>query len=81
MIEAILGTRKRNSYYLWQADYFLEIPAGIDSGKILRVRNKGLPYFGRRGYGDLLVHIKVKIPKVSSKAKKILEDLKGELND
>jgi len=81
VIEAILGTEKEIPT-IYGKPIILKIPAGIDSGKILRVRNKGLPYFGRRGYGDLLVHIKVKIPKkVSSKAKKILEDLKGELND
>ena len=55
----------------------LKIPAGITHGEILRVRGKGIPL----GYqtGDLMVKVTVPLPqKLSRKARKLIEDLKGE---
>lgn len=40
----------------------LEIPKGIQSGTILRVRGEGMPLLGRQQRGDLLVEIKVLTP-------------------
>ncbi|MFH1451475.1 MAG: J domain-containing protein, partial [bacterium] len=58
----------------------LKIPAGVDSGEVIRLRGKGTPIFGGRGKGDLMVRVKVKTPKkLSRKAKKLLEELKEEL--
>jgi molecular chaperone DnaJ len=55
----------------------LSVPSGIDSGEILRVRGKGIPF--ERGRGDLLIKIVIKTPKrLSSRVKKIIEDLKKE---
>ncbi len=57
----------------------LKIPAGIDSGEILRIKGKGVPGMRAGGRGDLLIKITVRIPKkLSSRAKKIIEDLKEE---
>jgi len=79
VVEAILGTEIEIPT-IYGKKIIVKIPAGIDSGKVLRVRGKGLPYFGRRDYGDLLVPVKVKIPKkISAKAKKLLEEIKDEL--
>ncbi len=56
----------------------LKIPQGIDSGEILRVRGKGMPH-RQGGRGDLMIKLSVRTPrKVSSKAKKLIEDLKNE---
>jgi molecular chaperone DnaJ len=56
----------------------LKIPAGIDSGEILRVRGRGVP-FQRGGRGDLLIKIYVRTPKkISRNAKELLEKLKKE---
>lgn len=58
----------------------MKIPAGTESGEVLRLRGKGLPYFGGLGHGDLLVKIKVKIPKkISKKAKELLKELDKEV--
>jgi len=58
----------------------LKIPAGIDSGEVLRLREKGIPHdAGRGGRGDLLIKITVKTPKkLSNHVRKIIEDLRKE---
>jgi molecular chaperone DnaJ len=38
------------------------VPAGTQPDTILRLRGKGLPEFGRRRRGDLLVRLKVRVP-------------------
>lgn len=58
----------------------IEIPAGFDLRQRLRVSGKGMPHFGRSGRGDLFVEFDIRSPKkLSSKAKKIAEELKKEL--
>ena len=56
----------------------LKIPAGINHGEILRVRDKGVPTIsGRRG--DLLIRIFVEMPnKLSKKSKEALKTLQDE---
>lgn len=56
----------------------LKIPAGIDSGELLKIKGKGVPAGeGRRG--DLIVKVLVKTPKrLSLKARKLIEELKKE---
>jgi len=57
----------------------LKVPAGTESGKILRVSSKGIPHFSGYGRGNLFVEIQVKIPKkLSKKQKELLEKLKEE---
>jgi len=57
----------------------IKIPSGTQSGTVMRVRGKGVPGGGFMGSGDLLVEIRVTIPKkLSRKAKKALEILKEE---
>lgn len=41
----------------------LKIPAGIQPGKVLRVRNKGVPYLRGGGRGDQMVVVNIAIPK------------------
>ena len=56
----------------------LKIPAGIQSGQILRMRNKGFPRVRRSRSGDQLVKIQVETPKKLSKnARKLFENLAG----
>lgn len=44
-------------------DEKLRIPAGTQSGKVLRLSNKGVPHLKRDGRGDQLVVVSVEIPK------------------
>ena len=54
----------------------LSIPAGIQSGQVLRMRGKGLPELRGSYRGDELVKIQVKTPtKLNSKQKNLLEEL------
>lgn len=58
----------------------LKIPPGIQSGQILRMRNKGLPRVRGNQLGDQLVRIQVVTPKsVSKKESRLIEEL-AELN-
>ncbi len=54
----------------------VKIDAGTQSGKILRLRGKGLPDVNRYGTGDLLVKINVWIPKnIKKEERKLVEKL------
>lgn len=54
----------------------LKIPAGIQSGQILRMRGKGFPKVRGSSRGDQLVRIQVVTPKsLSKKQKKLLEEM------
>ena len=53
----------------------LKIPSGTQNGKLLRIREEGVPVAGERK-GDLYIKILVQVPtKLSSKAKALLEEV------
>jgi len=57
----------------------LTVPAGTESGKILKISSKGIPHFGGYGQGNLFVEFIVKTPKkLTKKQKELLEKLKEE---
>lgn len=56
----------------------IKIPAGINHGEILRVKEKGVP-LGKSKRGDLLIPIKIAIPqKLSKKEKELIVELQKE---
>lgn len=60
----------------------LTIPAGVESGKTLRMRGKGMPSTRHQGRGDLHVRLRVVTPKkISEKAREHLEALAAEWGD
>ncbi len=74
--DALLGATK--NIQILDGTIELKIPAGTNSGTILRVKGKGVPQGGNRR-GDLYVRITVNIPeKLSKEAKKLIEELKKE---
>ena len=55
----------------------VKVPAGIQSGEVLRMKGKGIPHLGRDGRrGDQLVTVRVQTPeKLSREQRKLLEEL------
>lgn len=66
--DAILGTSQEIDTVTGKVR--IKIEAGVQSGKILRLRGKGIPSINGYGKGDLLVHINVWTPKTLSKEQK-----------
>lgn len=59
----------------------IKVEAGVQSGKILRLKGKGLPRIEGYGKGDLLVHINVWTPKnINGEQRKVMEQLQKEQN-
>ncbi len=75
--DAVLGTSAEVPTVKGKARIKLE--AGTQSGRILRLRNKGLPSVEGYGNGDLLVHVNVWTPKnISDKHRKMFEQMQGD---
>lgn len=54
----------------------IAIPSGVQTGKVLRLKGKGLPELNRNGRGDLLLRVIVWVPtKVSGKEKDLYQEL------
>ncbi|SDW88783.1 molecular chaperone DnaJ [Lutibacter oricola] len=66
--EAVLGVSRNIDTVSGKVK--IKIEAGTQSGKILRLRGKGLPSIDHYGTGDLLVHINVWTPQSLSKDQK-----------
>ncbi|MGX7668235.1 molecular chaperone DnaJ [Flavobacterium pedocola] len=66
--EAALGTSKEIETVSGKVRIKLE--EGIQSGKILRLKGKGIPSLNSYGSGDLLVHVNVWTPKTLNKEQK-----------
>ena len=66
--DAVLGTSKEIDTV--NGKVRIKIEQGVQSGKILRLRNKGIPSINSYGTGDLLVHINVWTPKTLNKEQK-----------
>ncbi len=54
----------------------LKIPAGTQSGRIIRIRGEGVPFLREHGRGDLQIHIKVRTPtELTDEQKKLFRQL------
>ena len=59
----------------------LKIPSGTQSGKIFKLKGKGIPHLHGYGKGDELVRVSVWIPShLSSEEKKLIKDLSSREN-
>jgi molecular chaperone DnaJ len=55
----------------------IRIPAGIQSGKQLRVRGAGMTVLNGRGHGDMVIQVEVETPtRLSSRQKELLEEFR-----
>ncbi|MEM3676413.1 MAG: molecular chaperone DnaJ [Thermoplasmataceae archaeon] len=75
--EAALGTEKEIKVF--DETFKVQIPPGTQPDEIIRVKNGGFPRLNSRGSGDLLVQIKVTVPKhLSTRQKELLQEFIGE---
>jgi len=73
--DAVLGTSKEIDAVTGKVR--IKVEAGVQSGKILRLRGKGIPSVNGYGKGDLLVHVNVWTPKtLSKKQREFFESMK-----
>jgi len=76
--EAVLGAEKEVPT-LEGTKILLTVPAGTESGKILRISGKGIPHFSGYGRGHLYMELIIKTPKkLTKQQKELLERLKRE---
>lgn len=74
MAQAALGDKIRIPTLDGEED--LSIPAGTQTGDVIRLRGKGVPHLRRNGRGDQLVMFNVSTPtKLTKKQKQLLEEL------
>ena len=74
--EAVMGTEVEVPTLNGRAK--LKIEAGIEAGKFLKMREKGIQHLNRHGAGDQLVRVNIHVPKkVSPKEKELLKELQN----
>jgi molecular chaperone DnaJ len=77
--DAVLGTSKEIDTVTGKVR--IKVEPGVQSGKILRLRGKGIPNINGYGKGDLLVHVNVWTPKTLNKQQKdFFEAMKDDEN-
>ena len=60
----------------------MDIPAGIQSGTMLRVKGKGVPQLRGSSRGDMYIRVMVETPRrLSLKAKELLKELRNEIKE
>lgn len=59
----------------------IKLPAGVQHGATFRVREKGMPKLHGRGYGDLMVKVRLRVPQdLTARQRKLLEEFEGTLH-
>ena len=77
--EAVLGTSKEVETVTGKVK--IKIDAGTQSGKILRLKGKGLPSIERYGNGDFLIHVNVWTPQeLTKEQRKFFESMQEDEN-
>lgn len=60
----------------------MRLPPGTESGKVFRLRGKGIAVFGGVGKGDQLVTVNIEVPRnISARERELLEELGVAMSD
>ena len=55
----------------------VKIPAGMQSGKQVRIRGAGMPVLNARGHGDMVIEVQVETPtRLTARQKELLEEFR-----
>lgn len=81
VVDAVLGTKVVVATLDGEVE--IDVPAGTQPDSVLRLKGKGLPYFGSDTRGDLFLRIDVHVPeKLSPRERQLYQDLRqGEPSD
>jgi len=61
-----------------EGTYKLKVPEGTQSGTIFRVKGKGVPVLNQHGKGDIMVEVRVDVPKkLNKRQRELLNELSG----
>ena len=59
----------------------LKVPVGVQNGKVIRLKGKGMPVLNRSSFGDEWVEIRVVTPeKLSKRQRQLFEELASDLD-
>lgn len=73
---AMLGGKQKIKTFTGEVN--INIPEGTQNGKNLRLKGKGMPNYGKSSFGDLIVKLKVQLPKkISKEQKELIKKLKS----
>ena len=70
LFTALLGGKQK--IVTLSGDLNITIQEGTQNGKQLRLKGKGMPVYGKSGYGDLIVKLNVSLPKQLNREQKEL---------
>lgn len=77
--QAVLGAKM--DVKLLDGTVTMDVPSGVETGKTLRIRGRGMPYLNGHGRGDVHVTIRVVTPtKLNDKTRSLIEELAEELD-
>lgn len=76
--QAVLGDKVKIKT-LEKSEIFVKIPDSVQTGKILKVSNRGIPHFSAFGRGNLYIQLIIEIPKkLTKEQKELFQKLKKE---
>lgn len=59
----------------------IKIPGGVQNGAVFRIRDKGMPRLTARGHGDLLVEVRIEVPKsLTPRQRELLKEFDSTLD-
>lgn len=72
---AMLGSKQKIRTFTGELN--INIPESTQNGKNLRLKGKGMPKYGKSGFGDLIIKLNVQLPKkISKEQKELINKLK-----